>query len=273
MAEFHTSDGVRLVYSDEGTGAPVVLIAGFRAAATSWVYQREYLLQKGFRVIGFDRRSHGQSQDPSYGHRMARHGRDLSELLQVADLTTDGNVVLVGASMGASTIWAYLDLFGSGGLRATVTVDQTPKMSNESGWEFGYYKYNAENLGTFFADGPPETGHGTPSAERGPRLERLLTALQLGPNDLVPAPLPPTALALLRDHAVQDWRDVIARSGAPALFVAGRDSELWSPEHAAAAAALNPQAQSVVIENCGHAANIEQPDIFNSALSQFISTL
>ena len=61
---------------------------------------------------------------------------------------------MVGASMGASTIWAYIDLFGTVDLLGVVTVDQTPKMSNEHGWTNGSYGYGANNLGTFFAEGP-----------------------------------------------------------------------------------------------------------------------
>jgi pimeloyl-ACP methyl ester carboxylesterase len=270
MAQFTTGDDVRLHYDDQGSGTPIVLIAGFRAAATSRLYQTEFLVDHGFRVISFDRRSHGLSEDPGYGHRMARHGRDLAELLAAAHLTGNNDVVLVGGSMGASTIWSYLDLFGTRGLRAVVTIDQTPKMSNEDGWEYGFYGYRADNLGTFFAAGPPDTGRGTPIDQRGARLERLVAVLKLQPSTTPATPLPATALALLRDHAVQDWRDVIARIPIPALFVAGRDSELWPCEHAPAAAALNPLAQWIVIEDCGHAANIEQPEQFNAAVLDFL---
>ena len=273
MPDITTNDGVRLHYTDEGTGAPVVLVAGFRAAATTWVYQTEYLLGQGYRVLGFDRRSHGKSEDPPHGHRMARHGRDLADLLDAAGLTGNRDVVLVGGSMGASTIWAYVDQLGTADIRGIVTVDQTPKMSNEDEWTHGFYGYGADNLGTFFAAGPPDTGRGTPIAERGVRLERLMTALNLTPADLVPRPLPATALALLRDHAVQDWRDVVARIDVPSLFVAGRESELWPCEHAPAAAATNPLARSLVIEDCGHAANVEQPDEFNAALGDFLAGL
>lgn len=267
MAEFTTDDGVQLHYVDQGSGIPIVLIAGFRAATTSWLYQTEFLLDRGYRVIAFDRRSHGRSQDPSHGHRMARHGQDLAELLRATGLAGDGGAVLVGASMGASTVWSYLDLHGTHGLRGIVTVDQTPKMCNEGDWARGFYGYTADNLGTFFAAGPPNTGRGTPMDQRGARLERLLAVMQLQPP---PEPLSPTALALLRDHAVADWRDVVARLDIPALLVAGRDSELWPCEHAIAAAALNPLAESVVLEDCGHAVNVEQPDAFNAALLRFI---
>lgn len=179
MAEFTTDDGVRLHYTDQGEGSPVVLTAGFRAAATSWLFQTGYLLERGFRVIAFDRRGHGLSESADHGARMARHGKDLAELLAVIGLDRAGGVSLVGGSMGGSTIWSYLDLFGADGLRAVITVDQTPKMSNEDGWKHGYYGYDATNLGTFFAAGPPTTGRGTPIEQRGARWDRMLEAMRL----------------------------------------------------------------------------------------------
>ena len=82
--------------------------------------------------------------------------------------------------------------------------------------------------------------------------------------------LSPGELVLLNDHAKADWRPAIARTDVPVLFLAGRDSEFWPAEHAAAAAALAPHGTSVVIEKDGHAANIEQPAKFNRELLAFL---
>jgi pimeloyl-ACP methyl ester carboxylesterase len=73
MPTISTSDGVQLHYTDDGDGRPVVLIAGFSAPAESWEFQRRALLAEGHRVLALDRRSHGRSQSPQYGQRMARH--------------------------------------------------------------------------------------------------------------------------------------------------------------------------------------------------------
>ncbi|MEU7868847.1 alpha/beta hydrolase [Dactylosporangium sp. NPDC049140] len=75
---------------------------------------------------------------------------------------------------------------------------------------------------------------------------------------------------LLQSHAEQDWRDVVARLQVPSLFIAGRDSQLWPCEHATAAAATNPLAQVVTLEDCGHAANLDQPDATNAAILEFL---
>jgi non-heme chloroperoxidase len=111
MPEFQTSDRVRLSYTDKGDGPPAVLVAGFKASTATWYFTENALLQAGYRVIGFDRRNHGASEEPPYGQRLSRHGKDLHELL---DWLSVDAAHLIGGSMGASCIWSYFDLFGYG---------------------------------------------------------------------------------------------------------------------------------------------------------------
>lgn len=138
MANFRTNDGVELSYTDEGKGRAVVLIHGYTAPATAWALTTDALLEAGYRVITFDRRSHGESATPAYGQRMARHGRDIGELLDHLELD---RATLVGASMGGNAIWAYVDQFGSARLDGVVIVDQTPKMLNTPDWSHGFFGY------------------------------------------------------------------------------------------------------------------------------------
>jgi pimeloyl-ACP methyl ester carboxylesterase len=265
MATVTTSDGVRLHYVDEGEGTAVVLIAGFAAPLETWELQRQALLAEGYRVIGLDRRSHGGSGKPAYGQRMSRHGKDLGDFLDALALE---DVMLVGGSMGASTIWAYVDLFGGDRLRGIVSVDQTPKMVNDGTWAYGFYELDKSNLGTFFDDGIPDTGRGL-QADRMAGLGRIVAALG---GDVPPFadPRAPETRPLLQNHAEADWRDVIARLEVPSLFLAGRESQFWPWEHATAMAESNKLAQAVVLDECGHAANIDQPDLVNDAILEFL---
>jgi len=264
MPTITTSDGVRLNYADEGDGAPVVLIAGFCAPLESWELQRSALAGAGYRVIGLDRRSHGGSDSPAYGQRLSRHGKDLHEVLTELDLH---DVALIGGSMGGSTIWAYYDLFGPDRLRAVVTIDQTPKMVNDDTWSHGFYGLTPANVGTFFAAGIPDTGRGL-RQNRLAGMARIAEALGYPPA--FADPRTPERRALLQNHAEQDWRDVIARMAVPSLFVAGRQSQLWPCEHASAVAATNPLAQVVTLDECGHAANVDQPELTNAAILEFL---
>ncbi|MFI6482429.1 alpha/beta fold hydrolase [Nonomuraea sp. NPDC050663] len=237
-----TSDGVELHYLEEGSGPVTVLVHGYSAPATWWAVQQRALVEAGHRVLAFDRRGHGDAADPAYGQRIARHAADLHEFMATLDLT---QVLLVGASMGASVIWSYADLFGTSRVRGIVSVDQTPKMINTPAWPYGFYGLTPDNAGVHFADGIPATDRGNPPYD-------AATAAMLAQL--------PHKYDLLRDHASQDWRDVVARVGVPVLFVAGRDSQYWPCEHAEASAALNPLARAVVLDECGHAVHNDQAE-------------
>jgi non-heme chloroperoxidase len=267
MTSVISSDGIRLDIVDHGGDGPaVMLIAGFTAAATSWVFQVDALHAAGYHVMCLDRRSHGTSEAPPFGQRMARHGKDLHDVLDGLGLD---DVALVGGSMGASTIWAYIDQFGNGRVRGIISIDQTPKMLNADGWAYGFYGYTPETAGTLFATGVPPTGRGFTVAQMMPGLNRLLERVG---SDLRPG-LKPETLPLLRDHAMQDWRDVIDRVTVPVLMVAGRDSQFWPSEHASAAVAGNPDGRAVVIDDCGHVVNLDQVDVFNAHMLEFLGDL
>jgi pimeloyl-ACP methyl ester carboxylesterase len=63
---------------------------------------------------------------------------------------------------------------------------------------------------------------------------------------------------------------LLARMSVPSLFLAGRQSQFWPCEHATAAAESNPLARAVVFDDCGHAANLDQPDRTNAAILEFL---
>ncbi|OIH97755.1 alpha/beta fold hydrolase [Curtobacterium sp. MCBA15_001] len=274
MPTFTSSDGARLAYTDTTpahTAAPgrtVVLVAGYAMPATGWALQEDSLLAAGHRVVAFDRRSHGASADVLWGQRIARHGADLHELLLHLRLE---DAVLVGQSMGASTIWAMVDLFGTSRVAGVLTIDQTPKLVNDAAWSHGFYGMTPEDSGTFFDDGIPDTGRGARVDPAAPGVRRLVE--RIGGFPAVRTPNAPETVRLLRDHGLQDWRDVVARLDVPFAMVAGRDSQLWPCSHAAAAVGDNPHGRAVVIEDAGHATNLDQPDVFDEHLLAFLRAL
>ncbi|AJW41564.1 Non-heme chloroperoxidase [Rhodococcus sp. B7740] len=263
-----TDDAVTLNYLDEGRGQAVVLIAGFCAPATTWMLQQKTLVANGYRVLALDRRGHGASEAPTHGATMERHGRDVANFLSAVGLD---EAVLIGGSMGASAIWSYVSQFGTERVRAIVSVDQTPRMVNSAGWANGFYGLTEDNRTTFFDNGIPDTGHGRPQWKSVPSLLRLVLALRAMPK-LVSPDTPPMR-ALLADHAAQDWRATIAGIDKPYLMVAARDSQFWPAAHAFESVDLNPLGRSVVLETCGHAANMDRPSEFNAAMLEFLDSI
>lgn len=139
------------------SGRPVLLFAGFRAPATSWLYQVDVLERTGYPVFAVGLRGHGRADRPSSGVIMERRGHGLAEVLENLD---PREALLVGGSMDGNTIWS--DLAQSCTERiAGIVVDQTPAMLNTDDWPHGFYGYDTTNVDTNFAEGIPDTGHGT----------------------------------------------------------------------------------------------------------------
>ncbi|MEV0190038.1 alpha/beta hydrolase [Kitasatospora purpeofusca] len=263
MPRITTNDGVSLHYYDEGDGQPVLLVPGYGAPADDWALQWAPLRAAGYRVISLDRRWQGQSDRPSWGQRMSRHGKDLDDLVTGLDLR---GVVAIGQSMGASTIWAYVSLFGTGRLAGVATVDQSPRMVNSPDWSYGFYGLTEENLGTFF--GSPAafaTGHGRDWPDPAGLDAAIRAAGGRGAESLIT----PDTYPLLLDHSRQDWRDVVARAEIPLLITAGAESQFWPAAHAEATAALNPRAGWTVFEGAGHTAHVDQPEAVAERLVAF----
>lgn len=98
----HTFDsaGVKIHYSDEGSGPPVVLIHGYTASGDmNWrIPGITAQLVKKYRVISIDNRGHGRSDKPTnieqYGANMA------DDVVRLLDHLQIDSAHLVGYSMG-----------------------------------------------------------------------------------------------------------------------------------------------------------------------------
>ncbi len=83
----------------------IVLTHGYCLSLRCWVYQRRALKAAGFRVVSWDQRGHGRSGrgDPE-SYVIDRLGADLGAVID--QLAPEGDLVLVGHSMGGMTIMA-----------------------------------------------------------------------------------------------------------------------------------------------------------------------
>lgn len=258
---FLTNDRVTLAYFDVGEGIPVVLINGYSGPAVLWDYQIKGLVKAGYRVIAFDRRNHGASENPDFGQRMSRHGQDIHELLQHLDLEQP---ILVGQSMGASAVFAYLSLYGDEAVRAIVDVDQTPKMINTDQWQCGMYNLEKENMATFFDAPIPDGYYLTPPKDFKEYMMSLISSYPQFDAEIT--------RPLLLDHEYADWLDIFPKLEKPALFLAGRNSPYWPCEYAIETAKLCKNGQAVIIEECGHIMHLERPEETLQAFLDFFAT-
>jgi non-heme chloroperoxidase len=124
MAFIDSRDGVGLFYRDWGTGSPLVFLAPWGMDSDWWEYQMAYLVGQGLRCIGYDRRGHGRSVEPSGGYEYDTLADDLNDVIERLDLH---GVTLVGHSIGCGEVVRYLSRHGAGRIaRIAMVAPNTP---------------------------------------------------------------------------------------------------------------------------------------------------
>jgi pimeloyl-ACP methyl ester carboxylesterase len=102
-----TSDGVQLAGEEVGEGPPIVLLHGLTAARRYVLHGSLTLARRGYRLISYDARGHGESspapEGEGYGYPQLT--RDLGAVL--ADRCPGEHPVLCGHSMGCHTATSY----------------------------------------------------------------------------------------------------------------------------------------------------------------------
>jgi pimeloyl-ACP methyl ester carboxylesterase len=96
---FVDTNGIRLSYTQSGSGEPVLLIMGSGASGQAWTtYQTPALHRAGYRTVVFDNRGIPPSDAPEGKYSMADLVADTAGLIDALDLAP---VRIVGTSLGA----------------------------------------------------------------------------------------------------------------------------------------------------------------------------
>ena len=126
MPFIETADHTRLFYKDWGAGKPVVLIHGWPVNADMWEYQAVAMAAHGHRVIAYDKRGFGRSDQPWNGYDYDTFADDLHTLMEKLDLH---DAMLVGYSMGGGEVARYLSRHGTDRVSKAVLLSSvTPYM-------------------------------------------------------------------------------------------------------------------------------------------------
>ena len=84
---------------------PLVLIHGWPLNADSWEYQAVRLAEAGHRVVAYDRRGFGRSEQPFAGYDYDTMSDDLATVMAALDLE---EATLAGFSMGGGEVARYM---------------------------------------------------------------------------------------------------------------------------------------------------------------------
>ncbi|WP_081166451.1 alpha/beta fold hydrolase [Lactococcus garvieae] len=264
MAFYTTNDGVQINYHSYGETEKqaLVFINGYSASEVTWAFQVDFFVAAGYRVITYDHRSHGYSQDVDYGMTLHRLATDLEELMVYLQLEKP---ILIGHSMGAATIMAYEELFTDAKLAGIVTEDQAPTFMKSKDWLGGNTGKTLAELSDFIRDFPRTK---LTNRQLTDHVKRVLGKGMLPFNFQ-------KHQALLQNVITQDWRQNLTRERVPHLFFAGGHSPIFPAEHAQAARNLqhNEQSEVSVFPDCGHILHVENIEAFNQKLLEFIQKI
>jgi pimeloyl-ACP methyl ester carboxylesterase len=89
-----------------GDGPPIVLVHGLSATRRNVVQGSRHLIKRGYSLIAYDARGHGES-DPVAGGAAYEYADMVADLESVIDHFELERPALVGSSMGAATVMAY----------------------------------------------------------------------------------------------------------------------------------------------------------------------
>lgn len=254
MNRLERPDGVKLAYqvhNPQGLGTPLLLSHGFGASAGMWDPNLAALSVER-PVVVWDQRGHGGSDAPLTADG---YGQDISvaDMAALLDELAIDRAVLCGMSLGG-----YLSLSFQAAhpqrVAALVLVDTGP----------GFRKDDARDKWNDWVQwyaGEIEK-HGEPPGA----TAEFKHALHLHPEAL-----PIAARGALVQH---DARVMISLGGisVPTLVIVGADDT----DYLAAADYMQrhiPHARKVVIEHAGHAANMDQPEAFNTAVAELLERL
>lgn len=261
-------------YDSGGEGQPVVLIHGWPLSGHSWTSQKSALEDAGYRVVAFDRRGFGASDQPSDGYDYDTMAADVKAIVDELKLEKP---VLVGFSMGGGEVARYVGRFGTANLRGVVFASSVPpfllKTDDNPGGGLsdedihGMKDGLAGDRDGFFAEFSKNfyTAGGELKVEQSVIDNWLELAAPCSTD---------AAVACIDAFARTDFRDDLAKVDVPTLVIHGAGDEIVpiSVSGDRTAVAIE-HAEKVVIEGGPHGILDSHPDEFNTALLDFLSRI
>lgn len=235
-SSFTTSDGVNLGYWEAGAGQPLIFIPGWSANGAMY-FHLMHILSEHYHVYVLDVRNQGLSERVDFGNRISRYAIDVKEFAGHLGVS---QADYCGWSMGASVMWAYIDLFGTQGIRTLSIIDQAPSIYCHADWteqerlEAGAFTTSPERMIASYAQGIATNRLVSASrvveramAMDSPYFHNVISLVQ----EVVKDDMAFTRQVLF-DHTTNDWRDVIrSKINVPTAIFTGEYSDWLESQH------------------------------------------
>jgi pimeloyl-ACP methyl ester carboxylesterase len=266
MAHLTTDDGVKLYYEETGSGTPIVFVHELAGDCRSYEPQIRHLARK-YRCIAYNARGYPPSDIPGAGHYSQDRARD--DIRCVLDELKIDRAHIVGLSMGAFAALHFGFTYASrarslviGGCGYGAERDRRAQYVEEVEASARSFEASGADAARAYALGPTRVQF----QNRDPRGYRefvdQFTKLSAQGIALTLRGVQKTRPSLY------DLTERMKAITAPTLIMTG-DEDWPCLEPALLMKRVIATAGLVVMPNCGHAINLEDPDAFNRHVSDF----
>lgn len=274
MVEFRGRDSIRLVgdrWGDPGD-PPVLLSHGGGQTRHSWQDTAERIATRGWYVVSYDHRGHGESEwSPDGAYRLEIHAEDQKHVVQ----TFSQPPIVVGASLGGLSALLAQGESTQRLFRAIILVDITPQMDQQGALEI--LSFMEEHLTEGFATLAAAADVIASYTGRKKRISHtgLKKNLRLGADGRYRWHWDPNFLSLREDFSGRPERLIAAtrRIDIPLMLVRGRDSNVVTQEVAREFIELFPDTRYVDVVDARHMVAGDRNEVFTRAVIDFIESL
>jgi non-heme chloroperoxidase len=268
-----TKDGANIFYKDWGPkdAQPIVFHHGWPLSADDWDNQMIFFSGQGYRVIAFDRRGHGRSDQTDGGNEMDTYASDVADLVAALDLR---NAFHVGHSTGGGEVAHYAARAEPGRVAKAVLLDAVPpvmvkKDSNPGGTPIevfnGYRSALAANRAQLYLDIPtgPFYGFNRPGANVSQGLIRnwwrqgMMGSVKAG-------------YECIKAFSETDFTEDLKSIEVPVLVIHSEDDQIVPyADSGPLSASLLPNGTLKTYKDLPHGCHSTHPDLINADLLAF----
>ena len=260
----HRTSGVAMSYRDLGEGEPLVLLHAFPLNGRMFESQMA-AFSGSHRVVAPDYPGFGRSPRTPAQPDVRYYAEGLRGLLDRLHLE---RVILGGVSLGGYVAFECMRLFPervSALVLANTRAEPDSEEMRETRKEMAL-SVAREGVGVL-VDLQMERLLTPDTLQNDEELVERVRAMifENSPDGAV------AALGAMRERP--DSTPLLGEIGVPTLVVGGEDDGISPPEIMGALAAKIPGARHVTIPQTGHLSNLEAPEEFNAALSDFLKSI
>jgi len=244
-------NGTQIYYEIHGSGPAILLSHGYGATASMWAGQHQAF--DGYQLITWDMRGHGQSDSPDNADLYSVE-HTLEDMLAILEECHVDKAIIGGLSLGGYMSLAF-NLEYASRVAALLLFDTGPGFRNDEARQ-GWNSFAVKRAGKFERDGLASLGSGQEVKISQHRSAQGLAHAARG------------MLAQTDGRVIES----LAQIGKPTLVLVGEHDKAFLAATDYMQRKI-PGAQKAVIENAGHAANIDQPEAFNREVKSFLAGL